>query len=718
MPNQFNNLLTNSNDYTCGGVQPCSTWVLPSLPAAGSSYTDPVFNTTTYRLTTAGNTRYGAYIQYSESQAWNSDNTKMFLCDGNDDVVIYDATTTPPTPIGGKLQRVSGAVTCGNANQWSFQNPNLFYYLTSSGELHQCDLSTLSGSNYGTLCATTNSGGDTRIASFSCTSDAAIQAIQPNVTAGTSCSNFGMTPGNFEGKLLDKNDKYFTFFGSVYDGVGTTYIDFFVYDCSSKPCTKVYQDKWYKAICQGGTLQGCYITAIVNTTLGTDIAAGTRTVTPASMSGIYPGWALRIGGSNPETIMVTATTSTTFTAVFVNAHSSTDAVTKNCDPVSTSCITNGIHGAGIFPDGSGVYFQYETNGCSDNNSHCISNTEANWARGKGTEAFSLSGLTGSGPLTYLGGMSCWVAHNDVGYDVNGYPVWVAAGGCGAVAGNEDFQLLEVARLDQLSTSTLTNKHFLLPCGMTTQAGHTCNDSNFTNDHNATLHISMQGTIGSNSITGLAGYGLVSVPMVRGWYVGATNVGMPDMGGTAFGAAEQFATKIDWNATELSNLNVWRIGRHWSIRDGDYNAESHSSPNRNFTAITWGSNWNARIVDTTLQNAITSTGAQTITLASSTNLKTGIQLMIDINGTNPEICIPDSVSGATVHCPSIAHTHSAGVSVYAEGAISDCDAYYGTGLNSVAPADCRVWGFWMNLPATFWSTNTTGAFKYKGSFKVI
>ncbi len=64
----------------------------------------------------------------------------------------------------------------------------------------------------------------------------------------------------------------------------------------------------------------------VDTTLGTTIAAGTRTVTPGSMANIYVGQELVIGGTVSEMVTVTAVTATTFTAVFAQAHNNTDTV--------------------------------------------------------------------------------------------------------------------------------------------------------------------------------------------------------------------------------------------------------------------------------------------------------------------------------------------------------------------------------------------------------
>lgn len=64
----------------------------------------------------------------------------------------------------------------------------------------------------------------------------------------------------------------------------------------------------------------------VNTTSSTAVgAAGSATITPASMHGILVGESLSISGGvgTAETVIVTAVTNTTFTAVFANTHSGT-----------------------------------------------------------------------------------------------------------------------------------------------------------------------------------------------------------------------------------------------------------------------------------------------------------------------------------------------------------------------------------------------------------
>ena len=81
---------------------------------------------------------------------------------------------------------------------------------------------------------------------------------------------------------------------------------------------------------EGITLARAFDFNDVNTTLGTNIAAGTRTVTPASMVGIYVNQLLFIDGIG-EYVTVTDVTPTTFTAVFANAHISSDGVYDNCE---------------------------------------------------------------------------------------------------------------------------------------------------------------------------------------------------------------------------------------------------------------------------------------------------------------------------------------------------------------------------------------------------
>lgn len=68
----------------------------------------------------------------------------------------------------------------------------------------------------------------------------------------------------------------------------------------------------------------------VNTTLGSIVAPGIRTITPPSMAGIYIGAQIVVGANGAptqEVVVVVSVTATTFTATFVNAHPAADTLT-------------------------------------------------------------------------------------------------------------------------------------------------------------------------------------------------------------------------------------------------------------------------------------------------------------------------------------------------------------------------------------------------------
>lgn len=83
----------------------------------------------------------------------------------------------------------------------------------------------------------------------------------------------------------------------------------------------------------------------ISTTLGTNIAAGAQTVTPASMARIFVGQRLFIdqgGATVGESVIVTAITATTFTAVFALAHVIASTVTAHLiypDEIIDDCVT-------------------------------------------------------------------------------------------------------------------------------------------------------------------------------------------------------------------------------------------------------------------------------------------------------------------------------------------------------------------------------------------
>jgi hypothetical protein len=276
---------------------------------------------------------------------------------------------------------------------------------------------------------------------------------------------------------------------------------------------------------------------------------------------------------------------------------------------------------------------------------CGGGTNASWRRGCGTEVFNDS-------WTFLGPASAFISHQDVGYDVNGVPVWV---GISSNTGTDsDYRALEITNLTTLSTSGITSKRVLFPCSYSYQLD-TCDTGMFLPAKAAASHVSMTGSWGS-----LLGYGLVSTMMNAGAYkpgpvdypsgttlgtavaapgtvtvtpasmsqigvgvvslidygntnvetvtwtattattataifahphAATANVGCLSCGDTGFGAMENIAVKIDTTAADGSNAVFYRLGRTMGIRDETYNAEPHTAVNRDFTQFTWGSTWN-------------------------------------------------------------------------------------------------------------------------------
>lgn len=82
----------------------------------------------------------------------------------------------------------------------------------------------------------------------------------------------------------------------------------------------------------------------ISTTLGTTVAgAGSATVTPGSMTGIYVGRVLFVGSSGADSstgVVVTAITASTFTAVFATSHAGTDTVTASSQGNQYALIEN------------------------------------------------------------------------------------------------------------------------------------------------------------------------------------------------------------------------------------------------------------------------------------------------------------------------------------------------------------------------------------------
>lgn len=653
VPSQFQKLLTTSTDYTCVGVVPCASWPMPAMPAAGASYFDPTWKTLQYRLAVGGFNLSGQVIPcYSRVQQFNYDNTRMMMVDLHGDAIdIYDATTTPPTPINVITTTFGNTVypdCVDNDAYWgnTLADKNIIYFQASSGSVHGLDLMKVDVSACTSLnCQLTPSV----IKSFSCTSDA---LSNPELTVGTAGNKIETGSGG-QGGWFDKNDRFFAMTCDKVDGAGRHNIDFILYDTVTNVTT---QFKWY-ALCPGGQPAGCSAYWYASQTGKNLIRMWQHPdgyITVAWQSGATNGVS---GTSSPPTHInltsnvLTVTASNTFKV-------GTEAKFHNLSAMSY--LNNYF---GVITSASSTQFTLAyTPGHADDDQNITSGTitglscslDVNWVRGCGLEAFDHA-------FTYLGGVMAYIGHHDGGYDVNGYPVIV--GVTTHQNNTRDADALGITRLDTgLSTTQINQHRVLLPCNYSRTGG--CGLGVYLGAKAGSSHISMV------SSSNLPGYGLFSTminagpqiaPPVPPDYPTPTTLGTAvapgtvvvtpgsmaqigvgvvstvdtgtnmesvtwtavtatqasatftkshaatasvfcfSCGDTGFAAMENIAVKIDYNAAPDAAVAFWRIGRNMAIRDNTYDAEPHTTINRNFTQIVWGSTWNKDPVDFTSVN---------------------------------------------------------------------------------------------------------------------
>jgi hypothetical protein len=537
---------------------------MPVLPAPGSSYVDPTWGTTTYRLATPSVNTNEAITTYSRVQAWNSNNTKMFLSEVAPGAGVwayldlYDATTTPPTPIN-RITTTDGTLVnsynCDALWANSPGTPNRIYYVPcgSVGGSHQLDLRYVDVS---TCTASSCVLAPTLVHTFGCTADSYAPSPINSGTAG----NVIETGSGGQGGMFDSTDTYFSFTCDVSTGKGRAEIDFIRYNKSTDTVTT--QEKWY-TVCPGGVPSGCTVWSQ------------------------FPGYNM----------------------IRMNQHPNANYIT--------------------------VLWQ------------CSGENNSTWTRGCGVEVYGPS-------YNFLGPASAWITHEDNGFDVNGVPVWVGIGaGTNSLYDAWSLEVTDLTKLSPTAITSKV-LYLPCEFARLYTSSYPCVGTSLSAKTNAT-HVSMTGTWGSTpgyalvSTMSLAGaYGSYNTDMPAATTLGTavsspgsqtvTPASMSDIavgvqslvdygsanketvtwtavtgstatavfamthlatapvsnlsvGDTGSFAMENVAVKIDTTAPSGSNAIYYRLGRTMSIRDADYNAEPHTAVNRNFTAITWGSNWN-------------------------------------------------------------------------------------------------------------------------------
>ena len=676
VPPQFSGLMTNTTDLTCAGVATptCVTWPMPAIPGQGGSYFDPTWGTTTWELNVPPE-NVGSPANdipaYSRVQGFSEDNHYLFMAEGGTCYTdLYDATTTPPTPINRILTTDGSFVSaaCGDAN-WanSSSTPKRIYYIpfddyggtpAPSTQLRYVDISAC-GTGAGNCTLT-----PTVVHTFSATSDRyfSLGTITSfSIASNVVTLNFGNGTGN----------------GLT---VGQTVVPY-----GLSIGTYLNGSSLLVATRSSGQITANFTHADVTSTSDTGIAG---------VAGLAANQ-IETGSGAQGGMFDLTDTYFSFTADLVNGYGrgeidwirynkSTDTVTTQ-EKWYTPC-------PGGLPAGCEVFFNSggEVQNPGYNMIRMNQHPNANyitviwqcsvypWVQGCGTEAY--------GPTyNFLGPISSNNIHQDNGFDVNGVPVTVMVQG---VSGTSlDYYGLTIANLTTLSTTAVTAKQIEVPCNFA-YAGTppSCTGGAFLGFKS--WHVSMTGTWGS-----VPGYALISTlttnvgssgsfppdaptPTTLGTAVTSTGshtvtpgsmsqvgigvqllidaqnanietvtvtgvtgstftatfakthlstapVSNISVGDTGWGAMENIAVLIDTTAANESAAQFWRLGRTMSIRDTDYGAEPHTFVNRDWTAYVWGSNWNTDGgVDNAYYTKLSGATSYTLTVSTTTGTGTG------------------------------------------------------------------------------------------------
>jgi hypothetical protein len=558
VPSQFTGLLTTTTDYTCAGVVPCSTWPMPAMPAAGSSYVDPTWGTTTYRLAVpSANTSRQAITTYNRVQAWNSNDTRMFLTEtpGQAFIDLYDATTTPPTPIN-RITTTDGTyVDSFNADAlWAFTDPNRIYYVPWASAEHGREL------RYVDVSKCTKSNCELRpvtVHAFSCKTDA-----YSRLGAGVP-GNVIETGSGGQGGMFDSTDRYFSFTCDNVNGGGRTEIDFIRYDRQLDKVTT--QEKWY-TICPGNVPTGCRV----------------FNECPA-------------GGGKCDTNIIR-----------MNQHPNANYITVawQCSSLDSrwarGCGTEVFGPDYTFLGPASASIQHQDNGFDISGVPVWVGVGTNRLIVSDERAIEITNLT---TLSTKGITSKRVL----------LPCNYNRTGPGCDSGTFLGAKLEASHISMtgswgsfpgyalFSTMTLAGTYYAFPVEapaatalgteITSPGTHTISPASMRNIGVGVVSVIDFKTAKSESVKWTTVDATTATATFTKTHLAAASVSCVSCGDTGFGAMENLAVKIDTTAADSSNAVFYRIGRAMSIRDADYNAEPHTAVDRNFTQIIWGSNWN-------------------------------------------------------------------------------------------------------------------------------
>jgi hypothetical protein len=464
---------------------------------------------------------------------------------------LYDATTTPPTPINRITTTDDTLINAISGDAlWANSDPNRIYYIpwganSANGlQLRYVDVSKCTKSNCELKPVTLHS--------FSCKTDATFP-----VGAGVA-GNQIETGSGAQGGMFDLTDNYFSFTCDVVNGNGRGEIDFIRYNRDTD--TVATQEKWYK-VCPGGVPSGCEIWT-----------AGRQ------------GYNMIRMNQHPDARYITV----------VWQCGDTDATWKR------GCGTEVYDPSYNFLGPAGAYNGHQDNGFDVNGVPVWVAVSAN--RGNIYDAWSLeitnlTTLSTSGITSKVIYLPCQYVRLYTGsYPCVGLSL-VAKGShismTGTWGSTHGYALLSTYTLagskgaynvDMPSATTLGT-------AVSSPGVQTVTPASMTTIGVGTQQLIDRGSPNVETVTVTGVTGSTFTATFANIHTATAPVSNLTAGDTGPFALENFAVKIDTTAANGSAAQFWRLGRVMSLRDDDYGAEAHTAVNRDFTQFTWGSNWN-------------------------------------------------------------------------------------------------------------------------------
>jgi len=546
VPPQFETLHTGTDDYTCAGTVPCATWPMPPLPAPGESFSDAAFGTTTWRLA-APFTDNEAMSTYSRVQAWNADNSRMFLSDRQGYAILYDATTTPPTYINRIHSDVGDLLPVSYDVLWAFTDPRRIYYTPPKSSGHGLELRFVDVSNCTPQSCNLVS---TLVHTFACSAD----GTEGDIAAGSQ-GNQIETGSGAQGGMFDKTDRYFSFSCDLVDGNGRHEIDLVRYDRQTDAVT--YQGKWYKA-CPGQVASGC---GTWNTTgLRKNLFRMNQHPDGRFITVIWQGGARDANWKRGLGV-----------ELFDPAYNYVGVISPY----------NGHQDNGFDINGVPVWVGVGSyrNDLSDERAISVTDLTRTAPDRQTYKRYLLPCSYSRQPNcsgTFLGGKSS-ASHISM------------TGSWGSLPG---YGLFSTMMMAGPSFGTAPQYPPSGSLGMTIEKP---GEATVTPTSMSQIAPGIVSTVDSGgameSVTWTAATPTSATAAFAKGHPATAAVLCLSCGNTGFGAMENFAVLIDASAADGSNVQFWRIGRTMAIRDNDYNAEPHTAVDRDFTQIIWGSTWN-------------------------------------------------------------------------------------------------------------------------------